>query len=44
MQIVSYMQTVSVEDNLHAMSKPIFGKNNKYFKMSSEIFTQHAWC
>ena len=37
------MQIVSLGDNLHEMSDPIFWE--KYFKMSSaEIFTQHAKC
>ena len=35
------MQTVSIEDSLPEMSKPVF--LGKYFKMSSaEIFTQSA--
>ena len=38
------MQIVSSGDNLHEMSKPIFGQNKKkYFKLSSaEFFTQDA--
>ena len=32
--------TVSLGDNMHEVSDPIF--NEKYFKMSAEIFTQHA--
>ena len=38
------MQSVSLGDNLHEMSKPTFWeKEEKYFKMlSAEIFTQHA--
>ena len=38
------MQIVSIGDNFHTMSKPVFWeKQNKYFKMSSaEILTQHA--
>ena len=43
------MQIVSLGDNLHELSKPIFQnlfsekKNKKKFKMSSaEFFTQHA--
>ena len=36
------MQIVSFGYNLHEMSKPIFWKNEKYFKMShTEDFTQH---
>ena len=40
------MQTVSLGDNLHDMSKPIFWeKYKKYFQvLSAEIFTQHAKC
>ena len=41
------MQSISLGDNLHEMSNPIFSekKKEKYFKMSSaEIFTQHAKC
>ena len=35
------MQIVSIGDNLHEMSKPVFWE--KYFNMSSaENFTQHA--
>ena len=41
-----FMQIVSREDNygdnLHEMSKPIFWKKIKNFKMSAEIFTQSA--
>ena len=29
------MQIVSLIDNLHEMSKPIFWKQEKYFRMSS---------
>ena len=38
------MQIVSIGDNLHEMSKPIFwGKKEIYFDMSSaENFTQSA--
>ena len=37
------MQTVSLGDSLHEMSKPIFLENMKHFKISvAEIFTQHA--
>ena len=40
------MQTVSLGDNLHEMSKLIFWKKKiKYFKMTStDFFTQHAKC
>ena len=40
------MQIVSLGDNLHEVSNPIFKeKSEKYFKMSSsEIFTQQAMC
>ena len=34
------MQIVSIGDNLHVMSKPVFWE--KYSKMSAEIFTQSA--
>ena len=35
------MQIVSLGDNMHGMSKPVF--REKYFKiLSAEIFTQHA--
>ena len=35
------MQIVSLGDNLHEMSKPIWGKQEKHFKMpSAEIYTQ----
>ena len=40
------MQTVSIGDNLHEISKPVFLvkiKKKKYFEMlPAEIFTQHA--
>ena len=38
------MQIVSLGDNLHEMSKPIFWKKiRKYFKiLSAEVFTQNA--
>ena len=38
------MQIVSLGDNLHELSNPVFEKNKKkYFKMSSaENFTQSA--
>ena len=37
------MQIVSIGDNLHVMSKPLFWeKLEKYSKMSAEIFTQSA--
>ena len=40
------MQIVSLGDNFHEISNPIFWKkikNTLYFKMlSTEIFTQHA--
>ena len=39
------MQIVSIGDNLHEMSSPVFcgEKKKKYFSMSSvENFTQHA--
>ena len=37
------MQIVSIGDNLHVMSKPLFcEKLEKYSKMSAEIFTQSA--
>ena len=41
-----FMQIVSLGDNLHEKSKPIFWENlEEHFKMSSaEIFTQHAKC
>ena len=39
-RIRKFMQIVS---NLHEMSNPVFWvKQEKYFKMSSEIFTQSA--
>ena len=35
------MQIVSLGDNLHEMSKPIWGNQEKHFKMpSAEIYTQ----
>ena len=38
------MQIVSLGDNLHKMSKPVFWeKLDNHFKMpSAKIFTQHA--
>ena len=37
------MQIVSIEDNLHEMSKPVFCEKIKYFSMSSvENFTESA--
>ena len=42
MQIVTYLV-----DNLHEMSDYFLGKKKrkeKYFKLSSEIFTQHSMC
>ena len=43
-RICQFMQIVSIGDNLHEMSKPVFwGKYGKYFKMSStENSTQSA--
>ena len=42
-RICHYVQIVSYGDNLHVMSKPVFwGKWEKYFEMSAEIFTQSA--
>ena len=40
------MQIVSLGDNLHEMSNPVFWeKKEKYFKMSSAAnFTQSAKC
>ena len=40
------MQIVSIEDNLHEMSNPIFWKKEeKYFNMSSaDNFTQSSKC
>ena len=40
------MQIVSIGDNLHEMSNPVFlEKQEKYFKMlSTENFTQGAKC
>ena len=40
------MLIVSIGDNLHEMSNPLFWeKKETYFKISSaEIFTQHAKC
>ena len=35
------MQIVSIGDNMHEMSKPVFWeKSEKYFKMSAEFFSQ----
>ena len=37
------MQIVSIGDNLLEITKPVFlEKFEKYFKMSSGLFTQHA--
>ena len=39
------MQIISLGENLHEMSNPIFWETqDKKFKMSAEIFTQHAKC
>ena len=43
-QVLTFMQIVSIGDNLHEMSKPVFWANKKkYFSMlSAENFIQSA--
>ena len=45
-RIWSFLQTVSIGENLYEMSNPVFWeKQEKYFKISSdEMFTQGAKC